>query len=299
MQLHHIIFKELMAKLTFSGHETFQCRNLWLKKGYEFKNAGLDFNSELAVIDLGVGKNMVTSIRYWLNAFGLLDDDGHTQDLTNLILNDQGKDPYLEDVGTLWLLHYMLVSTNKASIYNLFFNHFRKQRIEFSKQHLMNYLISECNHREEKHSENTIENDIGVLLKNYVRPNSKENSKDVEDSYSSLLIELDLIKPIVDRKDWYECKNEYRSSLPSEIVLYSILSNPRYKDSSSFNFNHLLNDENSPGLVFALDADSLLMHILAITEKFDGAVYKEDAGNRVLQLSSKPDQLNVLEAYYD
>ncbi|RYG02779.1 MAG: DUF4007 family protein, partial [Chitinophagaceae bacterium] len=24
------------TKYTFSGHETFHCRHLWLKKGYEF-----------------------------------------------------------------------------------------------------------------------------------------------------------------------------------------------------------------------------------------------------------------------
>ncbi|WP_018128605.1 DUF4007 family protein [Balneola vulgaris] len=288
-----------MGTLSFSGHESFQCRNLWLKKGYEFTIADKNFNDNLSVIELGVGKNMVSSIKYWMKAFDLLDDNGSIKQLTSIIFDDTGKDPYLEDIGTLWLLHYNLVSANKASIYNLFFNYFRKQRIEFSKLHLINYLITECNHREEKHSENTIETDVGVLLKNYVRPNSKFNSKDIEDSFSSLLIELDLIKPIIDRKDWYECKNESRPSLPTEIVLYSILSNPKYKSSSSISFNHLLNDENSPGLVFALDADSLLMHVKAITEKFEGVVYKEDAGIRELQFSSKPELSDVIEAYYD
>ncbi|MEQ9307927.1 MAG: DUF4007 family protein [Balneolaceae bacterium] len=288
-----------MSTLSFSGHESFQCRNLWLKKGYEFASADKNFNDELAVVDLGVGKNMVTSIKFWMKAFNLLNEDGSTQELARTLFDDTGKDPYLEDVGTLWLLHYKLVATNKASIYHLFFNQFRKQRIEFSKQHLMNYLISECKHREEKHSENTIETDVGVLLKNYVRPNLKEHSKDIEDSYSSLLIELDLIKPITDRKDWYECKNEFRATLPTEIVFYSILVNPRYQKSSSISFNHLLNDENSPGLVFGLDADSLLKHIQLITEKFDGIVYKEDAGIRELQFNSKPKPSKVLEAYYD
>lgn len=26
-----------MSELTFSGHETFHCRQFWLKKGYDFK----------------------------------------------------------------------------------------------------------------------------------------------------------------------------------------------------------------------------------------------------------------------
>ena len=287
-----------MSTLSFSGHESFQCRNLWLKKGYEFTSADKNFNDELAVLDLGVGKNMVSSIKFWLRAFDLLEEEGATKELARMLFDENGKDPYIEDVGTLWLLHYKLVSTNKASIYNLFFNQFRKQRVEFSKQHLLSFLISECEHREERHSENTIETDVGVLLKNYVRPNSKENEKDFEDSFASLLIDLDLIKPITDRKDWYECKNEVRSTLPSEVVLYSILTNPQFENSVSISFSHLLNDENSPGLVFALDADSLLSHINNITQGFDGIVYKDDAGIRELQFNSKPEPMDVLEAYY-
>ena len=61
-----------MKSLSFSGHESFQCRNLWLKKGYEFTIAEGNFKDELAVVDLGVGKNMVSSIRFWLKAFGLV-----------------------------------------------------------------------------------------------------------------------------------------------------------------------------------------------------------------------------------
>lgn len=285
-----------MSKLSFSGHESFQCRNLWLKKGFDFINQNQNFNDDTAVVELGVGKNMVTSIKYWLKAFDLIDETETTRDLANIILARNGQDPYLEDIGTLWLLHYKLVTTNKASIYNLFFNYFRKQRIEFSKEHLLNYLKSECTHQDETHSDKTIETDIGVLLKNYIRPNIKSDSNEIEDNFSSLLIELDLIKPIKDQKDWYECRNESRPSLPTEIILFTILENDKF--SNSVTFNHLLNDENSPGVVFALDADSLVKYILDIVNKFDGCTYKEDAGVRVLQLNSKLTSLEVLENYY-
>ncbi len=53
----------------FSGYESFPCKSLWLKKGYDFVIGGNDFNSSYAVITLGVGKNMVASIRFWLRAF--------------------------------------------------------------------------------------------------------------------------------------------------------------------------------------------------------------------------------------
>ena len=59
----------------FSGHESFPCKSLWLKKGYDFVVGGNDFNSPDAVITLGVGKNMVASIRFWLRAFGVTKND--------------------------------------------------------------------------------------------------------------------------------------------------------------------------------------------------------------------------------
>ena len=45
-------------RYTFSGHESFPCKSLWLKKGYDFVVQGKNFNNPDAVIDLGVGKNM-------------------------------------------------------------------------------------------------------------------------------------------------------------------------------------------------------------------------------------------------
>jgi hypothetical protein len=62
------------TKYTFSGHDSFQCRQLWLKKGYDYVQEGKNFNDEDAVVQLGVGKNMVSSIRFWLKAFNIIDN---------------------------------------------------------------------------------------------------------------------------------------------------------------------------------------------------------------------------------
>lgn len=39
----------MALKYTFSGHESFQCRHLWLKKGYDFIKQGRKFTDEDAV----------------------------------------------------------------------------------------------------------------------------------------------------------------------------------------------------------------------------------------------------------
>lgn len=92
---------------SFSGHETFPFRYPWLKKGFDA--AGEDGNVFLrddAITTLGVGKNMVRSIRHWCLTAGILAkarDRGtalQPTDLGTLLLADDGLDPYLEDPAT-------------------------------------------------------------------------------------------------------------------------------------------------------------------------------------------------------
>ena len=97
-----------MSNPRFSGHETFHCRHFWLKKGFDFIEQGLEFNDPQAVVNLGVGKNMVSSIQHWLNAFSLIENNDLSEFSMRVFDND-GYDPYLENNGSLWLLHYYLL----------------------------------------------------------------------------------------------------------------------------------------------------------------------------------------------
>ena len=82
-----------VVKYIFSGHESFPCKSLWLKKGYDFVVAGNQFSSAESVMELGVGKNMVASIKFWLKAIGVIDSTGKTTILGNYVLNDEkGRD---------------------------------------------------------------------------------------------------------------------------------------------------------------------------------------------------------------
>lgn len=84
---------------------------------------------------------MVTSIKYWMRAFGLLNDDNKLTEFSHRIFNeDEGFDKYLEDQTTLWLLHYMLVVTGYASIYNLVFGEYHRSTNEFDIQALERFL---------------------------------------------------------------------------------------------------------------------------------------------------------------
>jgi hypothetical protein len=293
------------AKLQFSGHDSFVCKHLWLKKGYDYLSANKSFNSESAVVDLGVGKNMVNSISFWLKAFGLIDEKAKPNELAQyLFSNRTGVDPYIENLGTIWLLHYKLVETNKASIYNLVFNQFRKGRSEFTKEQLLSFVKRLLDaERLKGFNANTVNTDLGVFFRSYLKPYYKESKIDIEEDFSSLLIDLDLMTVHKAENsegklvDWYRIDNRPQVDLPPEIVLFSILDNPVY--GKSISFKDLQTGFNSPGMVFAINEEGLLSKIEAITTRYKSVTFTDSAGVRELQFRRSIDKYDVLNGYYN
>lgn len=295
--------------LQFSGHDSFVCKHFWLKKGYDFITSGKrTFTDELAVVDLGVGKNMVTAINYWLKAYGIVEDNQSNirTEFGDTLFGRNGFDPYLENIGSIWLLHYYLVKTNKASLYNLFFNEFRKGRFEFTKEQLSSYLLRKVESVGRNNiSPNTLTTDIAVFIRNYLSIEYRNRKIDIEDEFSNLMIDLQLLtSEIVENADkipveWYKLESNVRYDLPYQVVLFSILDNNNY--SHSISFQELLTGYNSPGVIFALSEDGLYQQLLAIKENYHGNIdYKETAGIRELQFKteSKPTKWSILHEYY-
>lgn len=281
-------------KYNFSGHETFHCRSFWLKKGFDYANENNAVFNDSAVVKLGVGRNMVGSIRFWLRAFGLFDENDQINELAQRVFADDGFDPYMEDEGTLWLLHYSLVkSKSRASIYHLIFGELRKLRPEFTKLHFKALALE----KDRGANENTLEKDFSVFIRTYF----SKPSKDIEESYSGLLTELGLLHEL-SRKDElknniYRIENRNQLSIPKEIVLYSILDNENYGESISF--SSLFESHENTGNAFCFDKDNLESILHEIEKEFDGIVYKNDAGVKELQFKDgKPNKFNVLENYY-
>ncbi len=107
----------------FARHETFHPRFGWLKKGFDLveKDSGI-FQREDAPVLLGVGKNMVRSIRYWCNTFKVLAENNPSE-FGRKLFTDGGWDSFLEDPASLWLLHWNLLkpTCEAAAWYFTFF----------------------------------------------------------------------------------------------------------------------------------------------------------------------------------
>lgn len=283
-------------KFIFSGHDSFQCRQLWLKKGYDYVHEGKNFNDEDAVVQLGVGKNMVSSIRFWLKAFNIIDNkDIPTEFGTRLFDDEHGFDPFLEDEASLWLLHYQLVKSGIASIYSIIFNEFRKEKLFFNKETYSNYIkrIGESN-SDLNFNENTVAKDFIVFANLY---KNDSESKDIEDSFSGILSEIELLKTTgKGKEEHFYIENAERDNLPEAVVLFAIIENPNYGNSISM--NSLEFDMNSPGSIFALNRSGLINKISEIVSKFKDITFTDQAGIKELQFKNKSDAYKILETYY-
>ena len=278
------------TRYTFSGHESFYCKSLWLKKGYDFVSANKNFNDAGAVVDLGVGKNMVSAIRYWLRAFGLLEENSVTEIANYLFNNVNGKDPYIEDLGTLWLLHYLLTKTELASVYKLFFVDFQREKnSEFTREQLQFFLKRKNAETRYKnlYNENTVKRDIGVLLQNYVTPQQGKPNED----FSALLINLNLIKQAEDKSLYFNTKG--KADLVPEIFLYAIINDK--KNENIVPFDKLMD----LALIFCLSKTELIDTILLLVEEYPQFLrYTDDGGIRQLFFLQEMDKNEILEQCY-
>lgn len=279
-----------LERYVFSGHESFPCKSLWLKKGYDFVFEGNDFNSADAVVKLGVGKNMVASIRYWMRAFGLTETD-RLNDLSGFIFSsDYGLDPFVEDLGTLWLLHFLLVSSKEATLYNIFYTSFQRERQTFDRQQLVSF-VRRCMVEDGKlklFNENTVKKDVGVLLQNYVQPLKPQSMED----YSSLLLDLDLIRTPDGKQFYFNMEGKRR--LPEDILLYAIIKESNGE--RNVDYDKL----QSIGLIFCLNDIELIHTLQKLQEQYPACLrYSDTAGVRQLQLLKAIEPMNVLRHYYD
>lgn len=278
-----------IERYIFSGHESFPCKTLWLKKGYDFIDGKNNFNAADSVVKLGVGKNMVASIRYWLKTFGLVKEGSLTEVARFVFADNSGMDPYIEDLGTIWLLHYLLISSREATLYNLLFTRFQRERRVFERQHIISFVKRYMAEKGKlkTYNENAVKKDVAVLLQNYVQPMKAQAMED----YSTLLIDLDLIMT-TDGKQ-YMFNQEGKRQLPPDILMYAILEEK--KSDKSVDYDTLQNI----GLMFCLNDMELIAALSLLQERYPDVIrYSDTAGLRQVQFLKKVESMDVLRQYY-
>ena len=283
----------LTNKHVFSGHESFPCKTLWLKKGYDFVVQGNKFSDTDAVIKLGVGKNMVASIRYWLRVFGICDGDQPTGLGNYLFDENNGKDKYMEDLATLWLLHFNLVFSQEATLYNMFFCGLQRERTKFEREQIIAYVrlkLIEAG-KQSAFNENTMKKDVGVLLQNYCLPRKPQSNED----FSSLLIDLDLIRQDLEGRNYY-FNVDGKRKVTKEIYLYALLKLKEQEGDNTIPFDMI---QDQVGLVFCMQDYETVEMLKLLSQSYGKYInYNDVAGIKQIQFIADLDWNKILDDYY-
>lgn len=250
------------TKSAFGRHETFALRYGWITKGLlALKADSTVFEQDSAVISLGVGKNMVSAIRYWMLAAQLAffeRNASRIDELAEALMFDPGWDPFLEDDATIWLVHWLIASNAQdATAWFWFFNKFHKPY--YSSKELADELGKFATIEvESKFSAVTLKADISVLLRSYssLAPSAAKSADDALDCPFS---NLGLMHLGADGR--YQCVPSARPYLPVAVVGFAVLELMAHAGQRSMPIATLMRSENglaAPGAVFKLTEDALL-----------------------------------------
>ena len=295
--------------LSFSGHQTFPFRYTWLKKGVEavIKDPTV-FSSENASVTLGVGKNMVSSIRHWCSVAGLIKTDSDQRgrllptSLGKDIFDDNnGFDPYLDDPATLWLIHWKIATNiNQATSWYWAFNilrenqftldTFKKQLSEWTQQQKVSMRSA---------SENTLQRDIHCFIRTYCQ--SRHTTAVIEETFDCPLVELNLITELPENNG-YEFQRGEKETLPVEMFASTLVAfwNKSFPNRNELPFSELMYGRLSPGRIFRLDEDTTTIYLESLNELTKGALqYDETAGLKQVYRHKDLNQTKLLKRYYE
>ena len=263
----------------FARHETFHPRYSWFRKAFMFTEKDPKiFLREDATVEIGVGKNMVRSIRFWGLASKIITEHQSssvrrqnrltTTRIGSAIFGESGWDRYMEDIGTLWLLHWLLLSPiSRLPVWWLAFSEF--DAIEFSDQDLLEEITArlEANTKWANPSHSSIKKDITTLLRTYASVAELNHAK-IEDHLDCPFRELNLIQ-YSSRTRKYRFTQGTKPSLPPAILLYSVLefSARVSTGGNTITLNRLSNEPGSPGRIFKLTEHELLERLQHLVSK--------------------------------
>ena len=261
------------------------------------------------MVRLGVGKNMVSSIRHWGLATGMLEETAGRRgsrsrplapsELGRSLLLDGGWDPFLEDPGTLWLLHWQLVSRpERATTWWWVFNHYPGTVFTRADvQELLETLGAQSGWT--RMTSASLKRDIDVFIRTYA--SQRRRNALIEDTLDCPLVELGVIHASSQQQALVLVRGDHES-LPDEIFAYALAEYLKRRSSraQTVTLEDLSFGDGAPGRAFCLDEPGLLGRLDRIEALTAGrVVFDETAGLKQIYVHRAPDSTALLRRYYD
>ena len=300
--------------MRFTGHETFPCRYTWLPKAV----AALDDNPDLfgdidnAIVVLGVGKQMARAIRFWVEAAKVV-ERGEKGDFKitwfgKKLLGKDGFDPYLEDIQTLWLIHWNFSTHPENPIFAWDFLMNRWHEPDIAPSHVVEAFKKEADAKHRKLSPVTLKQHFNIFLHTYV-PTRGAKGGILEDNLDSPLTELNLIRRsgerVLDGQDGkrepvYTFDRDPKPKISQPLFAYCL--NDFWKNYHSTEqtlpFSEVASGHSSPGQIFKLPEREIRDRLEDIEDFTNGAMSFRESVN-LRQIRKQRDiEKNLLDAIY-
>lgn len=289
---------------SFGRHETFPLRFGWLTKGVSaWVEKPSIFDDEDAVIKLGVGKNMVDAIRYWMVASQIVVANGRSLEPTEVgkrVFFEDGWDPYLEDDATIWLVHWLIASNPvDATTPFWFFNRFHKP--EFTNKELIDALTDYVKENfRSRVAAATLRNDVGLLLRMYEAAH-KQTKGPVEEALDSPMSLLALLSHQEGTK-LHSSLSEYRASVPVATFSFAIAQLFEQLNESVISVERLMHSDGklaAPGAVFRITEECLVAKLEAMVRWLPGVFeLRQTAGIHQLYQLLPMKAIDILDHHY-
>lgn len=260
------------ARPRFSGHETFACRFAWLPKAVRLiaRDRKALSDDDNAILELGLGKNMVRALRFWLEAFDVASSDSGTWSLLpfgQALFGEDGLDPFIERVETQWLLHWRVSTEVQNPLFVWRHILYRRMRPDFTRSELLAEMRTEGERLGYEHSDVTLLQHADVFVHSYL---GSLNPASPEDALDGPLVDLGLLRRLGRRRggtDRFEpvfaLARLPMDKIGGAVIDYAIASywNARRAGESVVTFRDLAHGEGSPGATLRIETDDLRDHL--------------------------------------
>ena len=302
-------------KYRISGHESFPCRYTWLPKAVHGiqKDHRLFADEAGAMVDLGVGKNMVRSIRFWAQAAGVVsaakNSEYYLTDFGVSLLGERGRDPFLEDIRTLWLLHWNLATDveNPLLAWDYLLN--RWQDPELVPSVVLRALEKEAMKENDGVSPVTLEQHLDTFLHTYV-PTRGRKGEVLEDNLDCPLVELEFVVKVGDREldrlggrrePIYAFRRDEKPEITPELFIYGLYDfwMNRHRTESTLQFREVAHGHGSPGQIFKLPEEDIRARLELLAKQSGGLfTYSESTNLQQIRRHGERKNSELLKEIY-
>ena len=299
-------------KYRFTGHETFPCRYPWLPKAVAALQDKPDLFRDIdeAIIKLGVGKQMARAIRFWVEAAKVVEKqkngDCEISTLGEKLLGKDGYDPYLENLQTLWLIHWNFSTHLESPIFAWDFLMNKWHDPEIAPSPVVNAFQKEADSQGKKLSPVTLKQHFNIFLHTYV-PTQGTKGNVLEDNLDCPLIELNLIRQVGERtlhdgkqEKIYAFNYDPKPKISKELFAFCLNNfwQMYHPQEQTLSFRKVASGHGSPGQIFKLPEEEIRARLESIEKVTDGAIsFRESVNLRHIQ-KQKDKSEDLLDAIY-